>query len=252
MKSADRPEGLLVGVNPIREQLRRDASAIRRIVVARGGRAGAAEVTAEAKRAGVEVVEEEPRRLRELGGGIAHQGIVAFVRAYRYQDWYELLARRPECVLVGDQISDPRNLGALIRSAEAAGVGGMIVPQDRSAPMNAVVAKAAAGATSSLPVARVANLARALGELKDAGYWVVGLDGAAPRGLFEFSFPEPCALVVGAEGKGLRPLTRSKCDHLVSIPMLGRVSSLNVSVAAALALYERVRQRQAGKGVSSD
>jgi 23S rRNA (guanosine2251-2'-O)-methyltransferase len=251
MKSADRPEGLLVGVNPILEQLRRDASAIRRIVVAQRVRAGAAEVAGEARRAGIEVVHEEPRRLRELAGGVAHQGVVAFVHAYHYDDWYELLARRPGCLLVGDQISDPRNLGALIRSAEAAGVAGLVVPQDRSAPMNAVVAKAAAGATSSLPVACVVNLARALGELKDAGYWVVGLDGAGPRSLFDFTFPDPCALVVGAEGKGLRPLTRSKCDHLVSIPMLGRVGSLNVSVAAAVALYERVRQRQARK-VSSD
>jgi 23S rRNA (guanosine2251-2'-O)-methyltransferase len=177
--------------------------------------------------------------------------VVALVRPFRYHDWYELLARRPGCLLVGDQITDPRNLGALIRSAEAAGVGGMIVPRDRSAAVSAVVAKAAAGATSSLPVASVVNLARALGELKDTGYWVVGLDGGASRSLFSFSFPSLCAIVVGAEGRGLRPLVRSKCDHLLSIPMLGRVGSLNVSVAAAVALYERVRQRQ-DKGVSSD
>jgi 23S rRNA (guanosine2251-2'-O)-methyltransferase len=251
MKSADRSQGLLVGVNPIREQLRRDASAIRRIVVAQGVRSGAAEVAGEAKRAGIEVVHEEARRLRELAGGAAHQGVVAFVQAYRYHDWHELLARRPECLLVADQVSDPRNLGALVRSAEAAGVDGLIVPQDRSAPVNAVAAKASAGATSSLPIACVVNLARALGELKDAGYWVVALDGAAPRRLFDFTFPDPCALVVGAEGRGLRPLTRSKCDHIVSIPMLGRVGSLNVSVAAAVALYERVRQRQARR-VSTD
>jgi len=139
----------------------------------------------------------------------------------------------------------------LIRSAEGAGAGGMIVPQDRSAAVGAVVAKAAAGATSSLPVACVVNLARALGELQGAGYWVVGLDGAASQSLFDFSFPNLCALVVGAEGRGLRPLTRSKCDHLLSIPMLGNVGSLNVSVAAAVALYERVRQRRE-RGVSSD
>jgi 23S rRNA (guanosine2251-2'-O)-methyltransferase len=247
MKSADRSEGLLVGVNPVREQLRRDASAIRRIMVAPGARSGAAEVAGEAKRAGIEVVHEEARRLRELAGGAAHQGVVAFVQAYRYYDWYQLLARGPECLLVADQISDPRNLGALVRSAEAAGVGGLIVPQDRSASVNAVVAKAAAGATSSLPIARVVNLARAFGELKDTGYWIVGLDAGAPRSLFDFAFPDLCALVVGAEGKGLRPLIRSKCDHVVSIPMLGRVGSLNVSVAAAAALYERVRQRQARK-----
>ena len=240
-----------MGVNPVREQLRRDAGAIRRIMVAHGVGAGAAEVAGEAKRAGIEVVRETAHRLRELAGSVSHQGVVALVRPFRYHDWYELLARRPGCLLVGDQITDPRNLGALIRSAEAAGVGGMIVPRDRSAAVSAVAAKAAAGATSSLPVACVVNLARALGELKDAGYWVVGLDGEASQSLFDFSFPNQCAIVVGAEGRGLRPLVRSKCDHLLSIPMLGHVDSLNVSVAAAVALYERVRQRQE-RGVSSD
>jgi 23S rRNA (guanosine2251-2'-O)-methyltransferase len=251
MKSADRSRGLLIGVNPVREQLRRDAGAIRQIMVAHGVGAGAAELAGEAKRAGVEVVRETPHRLRELAGSVSHQGVVALVRPYRYHDWYDLLAHRPGCLLVGDQITDPRNLGALIRSAEAAGVGGMVVPRDRSAAVSAVVAKAAAGATSSLPVACVVNLARALGELKDVGYWVVGLDGGAPQSLFDFTFPSLCAIVVGAEGRGVRPLIRSKCDHLLSIPMLGQVGSLNVSVAAAVALYERVRQRQEG-GVSSD
>jgi 23S rRNA (guanosine2251-2'-O)-methyltransferase len=251
MKSADRSRDLLIGVNPVREQLRRDAAAIRRLMVAHGVGAAAAEIAGEAERAGIEVVREAPHRLRELAGSVPHQGVVALVRPFRYHDWYELLARRPECLLVGDQITDPRNLGALIRSAEAAGVGGMIVPRDRSATVSAVVAKAASGATSSLPVACVVNLARALGELKDAGYWVVGLDGKASHSLFDFSFPSLSAIVVGAEGRGLRPLVRSRCDHLLSIPMLGQVGSLNVSVAAAVALYERVRQRQE-RGVSTD
>jgi 23S rRNA (guanosine2251-2'-O)-methyltransferase len=251
MKSADRSRDLLIGVNPVREQLRRDASAIRQVMVAHGVGAGAAELAEEAKRAGIEVVREAPYRLRELAGSVSHQGVVALVRPFRYHDWYELLARRPGCLLVGDQITDPRNLGALIRSAEAAGVGGMVVPRDRSAAVSAVVAKAAAGATSFLPVACVVNLARALGELKDAGYWVVGLDGGASQSLFDFTFPRLCAIVVGAEGSGVRPLIRSKSDHLLAIPMLGHVGSLNVSVAAAVALYERVRQRE-HSGVSSD
>jgi 23S rRNA (guanosine2251-2'-O)-methyltransferase len=251
MKSADRSRDLLIGVNPVREQLRRDAGAIRRLIVAHGVGAAAAEIAGEAKRAGIEVTREAPHRLRELAGSVPHQGVVAVVRPFRYHDWYELLARRPGCLLVGDQITDPRNLGALIRSAEAAGGGGVVVPRDRSAAVSGVVAKAAAGATSSLPVACVVNLARALGELKDAGYWVVGLDGEASQSLFDFSFPSLSAIVVGAEGRGLRPLVRSKCDHLLSIPMLGHVGSLNVSVAAAVALYERVRQRRE-RGVSTD
>src|ERR1041385_6373169 len=131
---------------------------------------------------------------------------------------------------------------ALLRSAEATGVGAVVIAKDRSVGVTAVVAKAAAGATASLPIARVVNLARAMEELKQAGYWIVGLTGDVPQSVFDFRFPEHCALVVGAEGSGLRPLTRKTCDHLISIPMLGHVESLNVSVAGAVALYERVRQ----------
>jgi len=241
----------LAGVNPALEQLRRDPRAIRKLLVARGARGGALGVAAEARRAGLEVVPEDPRRLDEIAAGVAHQGVVALLRAYEYADWHRLVAQKPACLVLADQITDPRNLGALVRSAEAGGAGGVVIPQDRSASVTAVVAKAAAGATAFVPVARVVNLARALGDLKDAGYWLVGLDASAEQSLFDFSFPELCGLVVGAEGKGLRPLTRATCDHLVSIPMVGRVGSLNVSVAAAVALYERLRQTR-GKRVSTD
>jgi len=232
----------LAGVNPVLEQLRRDPNAIRKILVARGATGGAAQVAAQAKRAGLEVEREDPRRLHGLARGVVHQGVVALLHGFRYADWYDLLTRRPACLLLADQVTDPRNFGALVRSADAAGVGGVVIPQDRSASVTAVVAKAAAGATAFVPIARVVNLGRALEELRRAGYWIVGLDGSAPRSLFEFSFPEHCALVVGAEGRGLRALIRAKCDHLISIPMSGAVSSLNVSVAAAVALYERIRQ----------
>jgi 23S rRNA (guanosine2251-2'-O)-methyltransferase len=157
-------------------------------------------------------------------------------------DLQDLIASKPACLVVADQVTDPRNLGALLRSAEGAGAGGIVVPRDRSAALSAVVAKASAGASAFIPIAEVVNLARALEEMKRAGYWIVGLDGGATQSVFDFAFPPLCGLVVGAEGKGLRPLTRSICDHLVSIPMLGRIQSLNVSVAAAVALYERVRQ----------
>jgi 23S rRNA (guanosine2251-2'-O)-methyltransferase len=232
----------LAGVNPVLEQLRRDPRAICKVVIARGVSAGAAEVAAQATLAGVEVERDDVRRLHELAPRVAHQGVVALIHGFRYADWHDLVARRPPCLLLADQVTDPRNLGALIRSADATGVGGVVIPRDRSVSVTAVVAKAAAGATAFVPITRVVNLARALEELQRAGYWIVGLEGAAPRNLFEFSFPERCALVVGAEDKGLRPLTRAKCDHLISIPMAGRVGSLNVSVAAAVALYERVRQ----------
>jgi 23S rRNA (guanosine2251-2'-O)-methyltransferase len=173
------------------------------------------------------------------------------MHGFPYADWYDLVTRRPACLLLADQVTDPRNFGALVRSADATGVGGVVIPQDRSVSVTAVVAKAAAGATAFVPIARVVNLARALEELQRTGYWIVGLDGAAPRSLFDFSFPDRCALVVGAEGRGLRPLTRTKCDHLISIPMVGGVGSLNVSVAAAVALYERIRQAGAAR-VSTD
>src|SRR5262245_63405843 len=227
----------LAGVNPVLEQLRRDPHAIRKVVVARGAMGRAAEVAERAKRAGLEVEREDARRLHRLAGGAVHQGVVALMRGFPYADWHDLVTRRPACLLLADQVTDPRNFGALVRSADATGVGGVVIPQDRSVSVTAAVARAAAGATAFVPIARVVNLARSLEELRRAGYWIVGLDGAAPRSLFEFSFPEPCALVVGAEGKGLRPLTRAKCDHLISIPMAGGVGSLNVSVAAAVALY---------------
>ncbi len=241
----------LAGVNPVLEQLRRDPSAIRKVVVARGAIGGAAEVAEQAKRAGLEVEREDARRLHGLARGVAHQGVVALMHGFRYAEWHDLVTRQPACLLLADQVTDPRNFGALVRSADATGVGGVVIPQDRSVSVTAVVAKAAAGATAFVPIARVGNLARALEELQRAGYWIVGLDAAAPRSLFEFSFPERCALVVGAEGRGLRPLTRANCDHLISIPMVGAVGSLNVSVAAAVALYERIRQVGA-MGVSTD
>lgn len=242
---------LLVGVNPILEQLRRDPRAIQQVLVARGARGGAERVAEAARQAGVRVAREDPRRVRELGGALAHQGVVALRSAGEIVEIEDLVARRPACLLVADQVTDPRNLGALLRSAEATGVGGVVIPRDRSAPVTPVVAKASAGAIAFVPVTQIVNLARGLRELQHAGYWIVGLDGSAPQSLFDFAFPELCALVVGAEGKGLRPLTRASCDHLVSIPMLGHVGSLNVSVAAAVALYERVRQA-AVRRVSTD
>ena len=247
MKS--RPSDLLVGVNPVLEQIRREPGAIAKLLIAHGAHGGAVRVAEAANRAGLKVVREDSRRLQQLAGGLTHQGVVAVLHGTgALADWHELVAERPPCLLIADQVTDPRNLGALLRSAEAAGVGAVVVPKDRSAALSAIVAKASAGASAFVPIAQVVNLARALEDLKRAGYWIVGLDGGASQSVFDFSFPDPCALVVGAEGKGLRPLTRSSCDHLVSIPMLGRIESLNVSVAAAVALYERVRQNPRRRG----
>ncbi len=246
--------GRLVGVNPVLEQIRRDPSAVMRVLVAQDARGGATRVAEEARRAGIPVDLGDSHRLDSMCRGTPHQGVIATLARSEIapgEDLYDLIARKPGCVLVVDQVTDPRNFGALLRSAEGAGAGGVVVPQDRSASVNEVVAKAAAGATAFLPVTTVVNLARALRELKDGGYWVVGLDGEASTSLFEYEFPSHSAIVVGAEGKGLRDLTKATCDSLVALPMLGRVGSLNVSVAAGIALYERVRQLGV-KRVSTD
>jgi 23S rRNA (guanosine2251-2'-O)-methyltransferase len=244
MKEEQPAAELIVGVNPILEQLRHAPHAIRRILFAEGATGGAARVVAVARAAGVHVDAEDPRRLRKLAGGIVHQGVVAEVGAFGYTAWSDLLAVEPNCLVALDQVTDPRNLGAVIRSAEAAGLGGVILPERRSAGVNSTVAKASAGASARLPVTRVPNLVRALEDLKRQGLWVVGLDGEAPQSLFGFRFPDRVVFVVGSEGRGLRPLVRSSCDHRVAIPMLGRVASLNISVAAAIAFYEWIRQRQ--------
>ena len=239
------PQDLLVGLNPVLEQLRRDPRVIEKLLVAHGAGGRAGEVVEQARQAGILVAREHPRRLDALAGGVPHQGVIAATRRFAYADWHDLVVAKPACLLLADQVSDPRNLGALVRSAEATGVGGVVLPRDRSVGVTPVVAKAAAGATALVPIARVVNLSRALEELKAAGYWVVGLDGDATESVFEFRFPDLCALVVGAEGRGLRQLTRRNCDHLLSIPMRGQVDSLNVSVAAAVAFYERLRQAEA-------
>lgn len=236
------------GVNPVLEVLRREPGSVRRIRVAREARGGAARVVAAAARAEVEVVFDDPRRLHELAGGGVDQGVVAEIAPYRYAELEDLLSRKPGCLLLADQVTDPRNLGALVRSADAAGAGGVVVPRDRAAGVTAVAVKAAAGATATTPIARVTNVARAIDHLKKAGYWIVGLDAAAGESVFRFRFPEHAVIVVGSEGRGLRSLTRAACDHLVSIPMVGKVASLNVGVAGAVALFERLRQRSQRSG----
>ncbi|MGH7818597.1 MAG: 23S rRNA (guanosine(2251)-2'-O)-methyltransferase RlmB, partial [Candidatus Binatia bacterium] len=232
---------ILCGMQPVLEQIRADPRRIRRILLAREGGSSA---VVEAARGAEIVVAFAPREeLARRAAGVVHQGVIAEVEPFVYAGFDELAARAPECLLAADQVTDPRNLGALVRSAEAAGVGGLILPKDRTATITPVVVKAAAGATSLLPNAQVSNLARALEELKRQGYWIVGLDAGGKEDLFTFAFPSRCVIVVGSEGKGLRPLTRSGCDHVVAVPMVGRVASLNVSVAAAVVLFERLRQR---------
>ncbi len=173
-----------------------------------------------------------------------HQGVVAWVEPYRYADAYELAAGERPLLAALDQVSDPRNLGAVIRSAEGAGATGVVVPAHGSARVTAVVSHASAGAVEHLPVAVVTNLARYLGEVKRGDLWVIGAAGEAETSMWDADLAGGIAFVFGAEGRGLRPLVRRTCDELVSIPLEGTVASLNVSVAAALLLYEARRQRR--------
>jgi 23S rRNA (guanosine2251-2'-O)-methyltransferase len=184
------------------------------------------------------------RELSEAAQTRDHQGVLAWCEPYRYADAYELAAGEAPLLACLDQVSDPRNLGAVARSAEGAGATGIVVPAHGSALVTAAVCRASAGAVEHLPIAVVTNLARYLEEIKSGSMWVAGAAGENGTPMWQADLSGGLAFVFGAEGKGLRPLVRRTCDVFVAIPQLGRVESLNVSVAAALLLYEARRQRQ--------
>ena len=197
--------------------------------------------------AGARVVDSDDARLTQLAGNPRHQGVVArampLPRQHSLDDLLDGVSG-PPLVLVLDGVTDPHNLGACLRVADGAGVHAVVAPRDHAAGINATVSKVASGAAESVPYLMVTNLARTLGELKERGLRVVGLADDAPHTLHEADLRGPLALVLGAEGPGMRQLTRTTCDSLVSIPMAGAVESLNVSVAAGICLYEAVRQRR--------
>jgi 23S rRNA (guanosine2251-2'-O)-methyltransferase len=203
---------------------------------------------ATAKSSGTVIDEVDYRRLDQLTHGENHQGVAAQVSPYTYWELPDLIANalkasdRP-VLLVGDGINDPHNLGAMIRTAEAIGAQGMVIPQRRAVGITSTVMKVAAGALEFFPVARVINLSRALEELKDAGFWIYGTAANAPQAVSSIEFNRPTVLVVGSEGEGLNLLTQRHCDELISIPLQGKIPSLNVSVATGMALYEIYRQR---------
>jgi 23S rRNA (guanosine2251-2'-O)-methyltransferase len=197
-------------------------------------------------------VRRAPRaELQRIAAGANHQGVVAAVAAAAYRDADELLEQLaarvregvPPLAIVLDGVEDPRNLGAIIRTAECAGVDALFVPERRAAGLTETVAKAAAGALEYLPVARAPNVARLVEGFKDRGIWTIGTDADANIDYTDWDWTQPCALLFGGEGSGLRRLVRERCDALVRIPLRGRITSLNVSVAAGIVLYEAVRQR---------
>ena len=243
----------LIGIHAVTAALRKAAdgrASIERIVIARGSRnPRLQEIVQECRSLGIPVRFEPTRAVRRLAGTAAHQGVVAQTSAKRYAALEDVLADAPEQCIVAvlDELQDPRNLGAIIRSAEAAGAAGVIVPERRSASLGPAAAKAAAGALESMPVVRVKNLGRALDELKRQGFWAYGLDAKGKVDFDRVAYQDRCALVLGGERRGLRAKVAERCDFLVRIPMEGSVPSLNVSVAAGIALFEVGRQRRPGE-----
>ena len=234
--STDTTSGLVFGANPVLELLRAAPRALERVwVVART--AGAERVVAEARTHGVVLETVERAHLDRLSGGGHHQGVAARTRPFTYATLDAVLDSGRSLLVALDGITDPQNLGAIIRSAEVLGAGGLILPRDRSAGVSPAVFRVSSGAAAHLPIALVVNLVRALASAKERGYWIVGLDPGGSSTFQELPRLERVILVVGSEDKGVRPLVREACDFVVRIPIRGRVASLNASTATAIGLY---------------
>ncbi len=239
------------GLHAVQSLLERRANDIELLLVQQGRQdKRLQELVAQIERAGLSLQVVPREKLDALSSGGRHQGVVAQVAeresAYSEKQLPELLANMPApaLVLVLDGVTDPHNLGACLRSADAAGVSLVIAPKDKSASLNATVRKVACGAAETVPFVAVTNLARTLKQLQEAGVWLVGMAGEAEQSLYDIDLGGPIAIVMGAEGAGLRRLTRENCDYLAKLPMAGEISSLNVSVATGVALFEVVRQRR--------
>ncbi len=236
---------LIFGVKPAIEALR--AGRVTALAVSVRRQRGLAELIELAARRRVRLRRVERSELDRLAEGAVHQGVVATIRPPAACAVADLIAlRTPPLIVVLDGIEDPRNLGAIARTVDAAGGSGVVLPERRSAPLAGAAVKASAGALIHVRIAPVVNLARALEELKAAGVWTIGLDAGADRSLYDLDLRLPSAFVVGREGRGLHRLVRERCDWRVALPMRGRVSSLNASVAVGVALFEALRQRSAG------
>lgn len=241
---------ILAGPHAVLEALRAGRRRLLRVWLARAEGGGTGEIIQGlARERGVPVGLRPRADLDRLVGGAAHQGVVAEAEPFPYAEAEEVVAaalrgRKNAFLIVLDGIQDPQNLGAILRTAEAAGAHGLILPRDRAAPVTAAVVRASAGATEHVPVARVTNIAVFLDWVKVQGLWVVGADPGGRRLLYGADLTGPLALVIGAEGRGLRPLVKERCDLRVRIPLAGRVGSLNASCAAAVCIFEVIRQRQ--------
>lgn len=241
-------EDLIAGRHSVLEALKSGRS-INKIWIAESAQRHQIQpIVAEAKNSGAVIQFVDKRKLDQMVDNVPHQGIVAQVAAYGYAEVDDILARARErgqapFILLLDEIEDPHNLGSILRTAECAGVHGVIIPKRRSVGLTATVSKTSAGAIEYVPVAKVTNLAQTIDELKEHGVWVAGADVQAKETLYQADFTLPMAIVIGNEGRGIGRLIKEKCDFRLQLPMYGRINSLNASVAASLFIYEVVRQR---------
>lgn len=243
---------ILVGRNAVMEALRSGRS-INKILIAKGDRQGSIkEIIGAAKDSGVLLQEVDVKKIGDLAKDQRHQGVLAYVSPVEYVEIEDILQKAADLgeapfIVLLDELEDPHNLGAILRTADAAGVHGVLIPKRRSCPLSATVAKTSAGAVEYVPVARIGNIAQTIKELKKLGFWVVGADMDGDKKYYEADLTGALVLIIGNEGKGISRLTREQCDFLVQIPMAGKINSLNASVAGSILMYESFKQRVAKK-----
>ncbi len=242
------PEDVLIGRNAVIEAIR-SGRGINKLLIADGDKEGSVkEVISLAKEQGIVIQFVERSKIEGIAGGLRHQGVLAYVAPVAYSDLETILQAaetkgEAPFLLLLDELEDPHNLGALLRTADATGVHGVLIPKRRSVPLTATVAKTSAGAIEYVPVARIGNIAQTLRKLKDKGFWVAGADMDGSQNYYEADLTGPLVLVVGSEGHGMSRLTKEQCDFIVKMPMVGKINSLNASVAGSILMYESMRQR---------
>ncbi|MBN2468226.1 MAG: 23S rRNA (guanosine(2251)-2'-O)-methyltransferase RlmB [Deltaproteobacteria bacterium] len=242
-------EHIIYGTHPVLETLKNHPEQVLQILLPEGGlKDKKRQILSLARQHNIKVRFLPPHRLDSLAGKQTHQGVIGIVSPHTYAPLDSLVnawksSGEKALFVLLDGVEDPRNFGAIIRTATTVGAHGIIVPKHRSAPLNSAAAKTAAGALPHMPICRVTNLVSLIGQLKNLGVWVAGTEEAAPRHLYDSDFTVDLAVIIGGEGKGVRPLVKKECDFLVSIPAPGPIRSLNASAAASVVLYEIVRQR---------
>lgn len=242
------PEDVLIGRNAVIEAIR-SGRGINKLLIADGDKEGSVkEVISLAKEQGIVIQFVERSKIEGIAGGLRHQGVLAYVAPVAYSDLETILQAaetkgEAPFLLLLDELEDPHNLGALLRTADATGVHGVLIPKRRSVPLTATVAKTSAGAIEYVPVARIGNIAQTLRKLKAKGFWVAGADMDGSQNYYEADLTGPLVLVVGSEGHGMSRLTKEQCDFIVKMPMVGKINSLNASVAGSILMYESMRQR---------